>query len=95
MAETKKETVKETTGKVDFEAEFKTLSSKYEQLEKVCKDYAMQNESLRKALNEVQLDNKARIDYLVDCARHAFISAQIVQANTNNINTVINKGDNV
>ena len=78
----------ETTKPLDYEklykeecAKTKTLENKVTEYEKLCKSFSEQATAAKNALQNATLEYDARVKYMLDCVRHAYISIQL-SANT-------------
>lgn len=86
MSEIKKtiaDVVKKPSETVNYEklyveecAKNKALENKAAEYEKLCKSYSERERKATEALQKATLEYNARTQYMLDCARHAFISMQ-------------------
>lgn len=56
--------------------EIDTLNAKLEQYVQLCESYAKRENEYKTALQKATLEYNARTDYVLDCIKHAYISAQ-------------------
>lgn len=57
-------------------AKNKTLENKVAEYENICKSYATRVQNAENALKSATLEYNARIKYMLDCSKHAYISMQ-------------------
>lgn len=74
-------------------AKSKALENKIEQLEGLVKSYAQNTEAAQLQLKRATLEYNARVDYLLDCAKHAFLSMQFAVNATSNMTQGGKKND--
>ena len=63
-------------------AKNKALETKLAECEKICKTYAERDRETTATLQRATIEYNARIKYMLDCARHAFLSMQFATAAT-------------
>lgn len=61
-------------------AKNKALENKVAEFEKLCKSYSERERQATEALQRATLEYNARTKYMLDCARHAFMSMQFAEA---------------
>lgn len=69
-------------------AKTKGLENKVTELEKLCKSYSERERQATEMLQRATLEYNARTQYMLDCAKHAFLSIQFAEA------AMKNKGGN-
>lgn len=57
-------------------AEVNRLNEKIVQLENICKNYATQVNVANNNLKKATIEYNARVQYMLDCTKHAFLSMQ-------------------
>lgn len=79
---TKKKTESKTTPdyKELYKAECektKTLENKIAEYEKICKAFSEKANQANQALQSATMEYNARVRYMLDCVKHAYISIQL------------------
>lgn len=64
---------------VDECAKTKVLENKITEYEKLCKSYAENARQSAETLQRATLEYNARIQFMLDCARHAYLSMQFAE----------------
>lgn len=64
---------------VDECAKTKVLENKIAEYEKLCKSYAENARQSAEILQRATLEYNARIQFMLDCARHAYLSMQFAE----------------
>lgn len=65
-------------------AKNKALENKVAEYEKLCKTYSERERKTVETLQRATLEYNARTQYMLDCARHAFMSMQFAMNATDN-----------
>lgn len=70
-----------------LQAEINCLKNKCEQYEKLVQTYKQAQEEATTLLKRATLEYKARIDYMLDCAKHNYMAMQfaVSASNKNNL----------
>lgn len=85
MSEPKKVTPIKDTAKADIDykklytdecAKTKSQAVKIEELDKLCKAYAENAQKMTEALQRAAIEYDARINYMLDSVKHAYLSMQ-------------------
>ena len=82
-AATENTTIESVVKTTDLEAENKTLKAKVAELEKLCKSFAEREQQTKTLLDKARADYNARINYMLDCVKHAYISMNFAVGTTN------------
>ncbi len=68
-------------------AKNKTLENKCTEYEKLCKSYSERERKALETLQRATIEYNARTKYMLDCAKHAYLSMQFAIAATEQQNT--------
>ena len=63
-----------------YEQALVTIQNQNTQLEeykKVCESYAREKQQLNQQYQQLHLEHKAKTEYMLDCAKHAYLSMQL------------------
>lgn len=60
-------------------------NNKMEQYQKIIQSYQAREQELQKTLKQATLEYNARVQYLLDCAKHSYISMQFAVNATNTV----------
>ena len=60
-------------------AKTKALENKVIEFEKLCKAYAERERQANSTLQRATLEYNARVKYMIDCIRHAYLSVQLAE----------------
>lgn len=82
-AATENTTVEPVVKTTDLEAENKILKAKVAELEKLCKSFAEREQQTKALFDKARADYNARINYMLDCVKHAYISMNFAVDATN------------
>ena len=91
MPETKKETINYEKLYNEECKKNTVLENKCAEYEKICKSLTEKANQAQELLQKATLEYNARIDYVLDCTKHAYISIQM--ANNTPINGGMNNGN--
>lgn len=58
------------------------LANRCTEYEKLCKAYAEKTNQTQELLKQATLEYNAKIDYMLDCVKHAYISIQMARNTT-------------
>ena len=60
----------------ELEAQLAAANAKNAELEKLCKAYAEKAQNAENTLHRATMEYNARVEYMKDCVKHAYISIQ-------------------
>lgn len=71
---TKSQNIQDTSK--DLEQELKASKARVAELEKLCVSYRTQAENSDKTLKRMTLEYNSRVQYMLDCVKHSYLSIQ-------------------